>query len=222
MPPCSSRTTRVTLACVLRPTVPYTTWTPASSRTSAQLMLFCSSKRAVSSTNATTCLPASAARVSERMIGLTGPEVRYSVCLMARTRGSSAARSMNASTVFSKLSYGWWTRTCCWRRLRKMSELGGAQGGRGLGRRHRRPGPVLQLGAVQLPDVEEAAQVEWPGDAVHVLRLDVDLAHQQVHERRRHVRSTSMRTTSGERRRCCRTARTASTRSSASSSLSSW
>jgi len=76
MPVSSWRTTRVTLAWVLNPTMPYTTCTPASSSSCAQVMLACSSKRAVSSMSATTCLPASAARVSERMIGLTGPLVR--------------------------------------------------------------------------------------------------------------------------------------------------
>ena len=60
-------------------------------------MLACSSKRALSSTTAATCLPASAAWMSDAAMGLS-PEVRYSVCLMARTSGSAAAWAMNAST----------------------------------------------------------------------------------------------------------------------------
>ena len=67
-------------------------------------MLACSSKRAVSSTSATTCLPDSAARISERMIGLFLPEVRYSVCLMASTDGSEAACSTKATAEASKSS----------------------------------------------------------------------------------------------------------------------
>ena len=60
-------------------------------------MLACSSKRAWSSTTAVTCLPAWDARISEATIGLSSP-VRYRVCLMASTSGSSAARATKAST----------------------------------------------------------------------------------------------------------------------------
>lgn len=60
-------------------------------------MLRSSSKRAFSSTRATTCLPDSAASISDRMIGLCW-DVRYSVILMASTLSSRAAWSMNAST----------------------------------------------------------------------------------------------------------------------------
>ena len=75
MPSASARTTSVTLQCVFRPTTPYTTWTPASSSTRASLMFACSSKRAVSSTSVTTCLPASAALdqvAHERVLGARG------------------------------------------------------------------------------------------------------------------------------------------------------
>ena len=60
-------------------------------------MLLASSKRALSSTSAATCLPRSAARMSDVMIGLS-PDVRYSVSLMASTFGSAAAWRMNSST----------------------------------------------------------------------------------------------------------------------------
>ena len=67
--------------------------------------------------------------------------------------------------------------------------LAGPQLRCGLCRRHRRPGPELQLGAIQLADVEEAAQVEGPGDGVDIPGLDVELADEQVDEHRRHVRA---------------------------------
>ena len=51
--------------------MPYTTWTPACSSARANVMFASSSKRAFSSTSATTCLPEPAARISERMIGLS-------------------------------------------------------------------------------------------------------------------------------------------------------
>ena len=44
------------------------------------------------------------------MIG-ESPEVRYSVCLIASTRGSAAACSMNRCTLVANDSYGWCTRT---------------------------------------------------------------------------------------------------------------
>ena len=46
---------------------------------------------------AATCLPFSAARMSELTIGLS-PPVRYSVCLIPSTAGSSAACATKAST----------------------------------------------------------------------------------------------------------------------------
>ncbi len=66
-------------------------------------MLRSSSKRALSSTRAATCLPCSAARMSDSTIGLS-PEVRYSVSLIVRTFGSFAACRMNSSTDVTKLS----------------------------------------------------------------------------------------------------------------------
>ena len=66
-------------------------------------MLRASSKRALSSTRATTCLPISAALISAATMGLS-PEVRYSVSLIASTLGSRAAWRMNSSTEVEKLS----------------------------------------------------------------------------------------------------------------------
>ena len=54
---------------------PNTTCTPARSICRAQLMLFASSNRAFSSTSAVTCLPFSAACISDLTIGLS-PLVR--------------------------------------------------------------------------------------------------------------------------------------------------
>ena len=68
-------------------------------------MLACSSKRAFSSTSATTCLPDAAAPISACTIGLSA-EVRYSDCLMASTSGSAAACSTKASTEDANESYG--------------------------------------------------------------------------------------------------------------------
>ncbi len=64
-------------------------------------MLAASSKRALSSTRATTCLPFSAARISDLTTG-ESPDVRYSVILMPATWGSSAAWAMNTSTESPK------------------------------------------------------------------------------------------------------------------------
>ena len=94
----SWRTTSAVLQCVLRPTKPYTTCTPARSRALAQEMFACSSNRALISTSATTCLPAAAAEISASTIG-ESPDVRYRVCLMASTCGSAAACSMKRCTV---------------------------------------------------------------------------------------------------------------------------
>ena len=69
-------------------------------------MLATSSKRAVSSTNATVCMPDSAARTSARTMRLSSPDVRYSVCLIASTAGSREACDTNCSTDVENASYG--------------------------------------------------------------------------------------------------------------------
>src|SRR5437660_695934 len=97
MPVPSRRTTRHTFACGFSPTTPYTTCTPACSSVLAHVMFACSSNRAWSSTSATTCFPASAARISARTMGVSA-EVRYSVCLIASTSASREASSTKAST----------------------------------------------------------------------------------------------------------------------------
>ena len=61
-------------------------------------MLLSSSKRAFSSTSAVTCLPSSAARCSAFTSG-DSPPVRYKVCLIASTRGSSAACDKKSITA---------------------------------------------------------------------------------------------------------------------------
>ena len=175
------RTTSVALACVFRPTTPYTTCTPAFSSSSAQVMFACSSKRAVSSTSATTCFPDSAARMSERTIGLSGPDVRYSVCLIARTSGSlNRLVDERLDTAGEGL-------------VRMLDEhvrgvehaedidlalLAGRQGERG--RDHRRGKPLLEVGPVQLVEAPETAQVERSCHGVHVLGGELELAHEQL------------------------------------------
>ena len=58
------------------PTRPYTTCAPACSSMRARSMFACSSKRAFSSTSATTCLPASAALASDVTMPASSPPVR--------------------------------------------------------------------------------------------------------------------------------------------------
>src|SRR5580704_641777 len=111
-PSASSRTTSAILQCVFSPTMPYTTWQPASSSLCTQAMLARSSPRALISTTTTTCLPASAASMSASTIS-ESPLVRYSVCLMARTLGSAAAETTSRWTLAVNESYGWWTSTSC-------------------------------------------------------------------------------------------------------------
>ena len=89
------------MACVFNPISPYTTWTPASSSLRAQRTFANSSKRALISITARTCLPAAAASRSASIIG-ESPEVLYRVCLIARTFGSVAAVSRKRTTVEEK------------------------------------------------------------------------------------------------------------------------
>src|SRR5581483_3467143 len=128
--PRSRRTTSVALQPVFNPTSPYTTWTPASSSRRAQAMLTSSLKRAVSSTRTATCLPASAARMRARGMGLSS-DVRYIVCLMASTSGSPAADGEQVA--------------------------GGAESGRGHRRRRRELelGPVQGIELRQRAGIEE-------------------------------------------------------------------
>src|SRR5215472_5566537 len=109
-PSASSLTTSTILQCVFSPTNPYTTWQPASSSLRAQLMLASSSPLALISTTTTTCLPAPAASISASTIS-ESPLVRYSVCLIASTRGSAAADTTRRCTLAVNESYGKCTST---------------------------------------------------------------------------------------------------------------
>ena len=92
-------------------------------------MLRSSSKRACTSTRQTVCLPCSAARISAGTMG-ESPLVRYTVCLIARTLGSSTACSTNRSTLVRKSSYGWCTRMSPARIAAKMSRFSPSSGRR--------------------------------------------------------------------------------------------
>ena len=76
------------------------TWHPAFSSFLAQVILFSSSNLAFNSTNTVTCFPFSAALVNASIIGEL-PLTLYSVCLIAKTFGSSAAFFI-ISTIISK------------------------------------------------------------------------------------------------------------------------
>ena len=79
------------------------TCTPASSSDLAHWMFARSSKRALSSTRHTACLPRSDARMSAGTSGESS-EVRYTVCLIASTSGSATACATKRSTEVAKES----------------------------------------------------------------------------------------------------------------------
>ena len=190
---------------------------PAFARTS---MLACSSNRAFSSTRATTCLPASAARTSERMIGLSA-DVRYRVCLIARTSGSRAACSTKASTEDSRTSRRGDAPGC--RRAGSPSKTsGGPSCDCERRRRDRRPGFVLQIGPVeaheepQVAEGEESARRRRPGiPRGSSSRIRTSRTSPLI------VSSISSRIGVAPRCRRCRTVSIAASRSSASSSSTS-
>ena len=163
----------------MRPTRPYTTCAPACSSARAQTMLFSSSKRALISTRTTTCLPCSAARMSARTIG-ESPEVRYSVCLIVRTSGSSAAWEMNFSTEAVNDSYGWCrkmspARICANRSTGSSSSVGmqPERDDRDVRRR-------LEVRAVEVDELPQGGEVHHPGDLERVLVADVDALHEDL------------------------------------------
>ena len=80
------RTTSAVFVCVFRLATPTVTCTPARSSSAAEWRLRSSSNRALSSMTQATCLPASAARISERTNGVSSP-MRYSVILIATVCG---------------------------------------------------------------------------------------------------------------------------------------
>ena len=81
----------------MNPTIPYTTFAPASCSRVARSMLAASSKRARSSTTAVTSLPERAASISPSTSGELA-SVRYTVCLIASTLGSWAAFWTSSTT----------------------------------------------------------------------------------------------------------------------------
>ena len=76
--------------CTLSPSSPYITWHPASSSLLDHSILFSSSKRALSSTSTSICLPFSAAsiRLSTTLLCFAS---LYNVILIDTTSGLSAA-----------------------------------------------------------------------------------------------------------------------------------
>ena len=148
-------------------------------------MLASSSKRALISTSTTTCLPRSAARIRFWTIG-ESPDVRYSVCLIVRTSGSSAACAMNRSTDAVNDSYGWWTsrspaRICANRSTGSSSSCGVSRGGMtGCVRRR------LEVRAVEVDELPQGGEVEHPGDLVHVVVEHADALAQDPPGHLRH------------------------------------
>ena len=158
MPSSSSRTTSTHLECVFSPTRPYTTCTPARSSALAQAMLACSSKRAFTSTSTATCTPRSAARMRLRTMGLS-PDVRYSVILMVRTRGSSDAWRDELLDRRGEALVGVVHEHVALAQHREDALV--VLGGHGqAGLRDRRPRLVLQVGAVEVVHEEQPGQVE--------------------------------------------------------------
>ena len=98
----------VIFAWIFRSAKPWTTWTPACSIARDHSMFRRSSKRALSSTRQTDCLPSSAHSMSDET-SAESSLVRYTVVLIAIVSGSSAAASANASKLARNESYGWWT-----------------------------------------------------------------------------------------------------------------
>ncbi len=158
---------------------------PPASSMRARSMLACSSKRALSSTSATTCLPASAAFTSDATMPASSPPVRYSVCLIASTCGSRAACSTNASTEVANESYGWCRSTSPLRSSRKTSAPSPPASS---DRRLRHPRLVLELGPVERVQRPQPAQVERPVDHVDVVVGELELAAQQLEHLGRHLR----------------------------------
>ena len=160
-----------------------------------------SSKRALSSTRQTACLPRSAARISAGTSGESSL-VRYTVCLIARTSGSATACSTKRSTEVANESYGWWTRMSPSRIAARTSAslvLVGLQPRLGDGR----PRRVAQLGEARAADdLPEVLEVEQPVDLVDLALLD-RRAPPSICSRIAALipASTSTRTTSPKRRR---------------------
>ena len=174
-------------------------------------MLFCSSIRALSSISAVTCLPFCAARASAEMMGLA-PLVRYSVCLMARTCGSSAARSMK-STTHPNDSYGRWTSTSC-ERMTSNTSRPCAKGGATRGT----SGSSLKAGNPSSRcKVMSAIRSIGPGRR-YTSRASRSCAPVSISTKASSASAEISRRTGSLRRRCRRLSSIISRRSSASSS----
>ena len=183
----------------------------------AQWMFARSSKRALSSTRQTACLPRSAARISAGTSGESSL-VRYTVCLIASTSGSATACSTKRSTevdervvgvVDEDVALAHRARSTSTRLvvLALQARLG-----------HRRPRRVAQLGeARQLDDLPQVAEVEQAVDVVDLALLDLERLDRAARAAPALMPApTSTRTTSPKRRRRSSSS-TACSRSSASS-----
>ena len=149
-----------------------------------------SSKRALSSTRQTACLPRSAARISAGTSGESSL-VRYTVCLIARTFGSATACSTRRSTELAE------------RVVRVMDQdVALAHGGHHVGLlvallalrarhrfarrlqprlRDRRPRLVAQVPeAVDAGDAEQVLEVEQAVDLEQLALVDVERAHERL------------------------------------------
>ena len=124
-------------------------------------------------------LARSAARMSARTIG-ESPDVRYSVCLIVRTSGSSAAWEMNRSTEAVNDSYGWCRKMSPARIWANRSTGSSSSVGR------RRSGTTgtyercLEVRAVEVGELPQGGEVHHPGDLERVLVADVDALHQDL------------------------------------------
>ena len=115
------------------------------------------------------------------------PDVRYSVCLIVRTSGSSAAWAMNRSTDAANESYGWWTRMSPARTAREHVGRLVLVGRQEPGWDDRRPRRQLEVGAIEIGDRPQAGEVEHPADLVAGLLVQPDAIEQDPAGRRRHA-----------------------------------
>ena len=108
------------------------------------------------------------------------PDVRYSVCLIVRTSGSSAACAMNRSTDAVNDSYGWWTSRSPARICANRSTGSPSSCGRQPRRDDRRVRRRLEVGAVEVDELPQGGEVEHPGDLVHVVVEHADALAQDL------------------------------------------
>ena len=143
----------------------------------AHSMLALSSKRALSSTSTATCLPRSAARMSERTIGLS-PDVRYSVILMASTCGSTDGLADELLDRGAERVVGVVHEHVAVAEHGEDVEplvVAVVEAGRRDPLEHR----VLEVGPVEGVHRPQPAEVERAGEAVDVVVVEVELALEQ-------------------------------------------